>query len=238
MAKKRRTREVHLADESPHSTKQSRAWVFTLNNPPEGFCPSVWPSRRYLVYQLERGKGKSATCPGQLHLQGYIIFDAPKRLSTIRKLDSQAARAHWEPRRGTHAEAQNYCTKCDTRVAGPFTFGVPPSGHGSSSFSELKDMVDQGCTLEDVRNKHYGMYLRYYSVISRDICSRTPPRSWKTEVVVLTGRTGLGKSRWAHTFFPGAYWKPKSQWWDGYSNQSVVVLDDFYGWLKYDLLRS
>nr|QTE03441.1 MAG: replication-associated protein [Tarsiger cyanurus CRESS-DNA-virus sp.] len=34
----------------------------------------------------------------------------------------------------------------------------------------------------------------------------------------------------------GVYYKPRGQWWDGYTGQSSVVIDDFYGWIKYDEL--
>ena len=34
------------------------------------------------------------------------------------------------------------------------------------------------------------------------------------------------------------YYKPRGEWWDGYDNQKTVIIDDFYGWMKYDeLLR-
>lgn len=32
------------------------------------------------------------------------------------------------------------------------------------------------------------------------------------------------------------YWKQRSQWWDGYEGQPVVVLDDYYAWLPWDTL--
>lgn len=36
--------------------------------------------------------------------------------------------------------------------------------------------------------------------------------------------------------YPEAYWKQRSQWWDTYECHETVVLDDFYGWLPYDVL--
>lgn len=32
------------------------------------------------------------------------------------------------------------------------------------------------------------------------------------------------------------FYKPRGQWWDGYNGQPSVVIDDFYGWIKYDEL--
>ena len=40
--------------------------------------------------------------------------------------------------------------------------------------------------------------------------------------------SGTGKSRWVAATWPDAFWKaPESKWWDGYSGQETVVLDDF-----------
>ena len=48
------------------------------------------------------------------------------------------------------------------------------------------------------------------------------------EVWVLWGPSGTGKSRFVAACWPDAFWKaPESKWWDGYSGQETVVLDDF-----------
>lgn len=53
---------------------------------------------------------------------------------------------------------------------------------------------------------------------------------------MVQGPTGTGKSRWALESFPNSYWKQRSIWWDGYSNEETVVLDEYYGWLPFDTL--
>lgn len=30
------------------------------------------------------------------------------------------------------------------------------------------------------------------------------------------------------------YYKPHGKWWDGYTGQRNVIIDDFYGWIAYD----
>lgn len=67
------------------------------------------------------------------------------------------------------------------------------------------------------------------------------PRSEKTHVVVLVGKPGTGKSRYAYDCArrdhgDSVYYKPRGEWWDGYDGQAAVVIDDYYGWLKYDEL--
>lgn len=66
------------------------------------------------------------------------------------------------------------------------------------------------------------------------LCST--PRSHKTIVYIVQGPTGTGKSRWAMESYPDAYWKQRSNWWDGYAGHEHVIIDEFYGWLPFDLL--
>ena len=72
--------------------------------------------------------------------------------------------------------------------------------------------------------------LNYYRLI------KSKPRNHNTRVVVCQGPTGTGKSLWCQTNFPNAYWKQRSNWWDGYEDHEDVILDEFYGWLQFDLL--
>ena len=60
------------------------------------------------------------------------------------------------------------------------------------------------------------------------------PRDHKTVVIVLWGPTELARVADSnkHTLRP--FWKNKSKWWDGYCQEEHVVLDDFYGWIKFD----
>lgn len=61
------------------------------------------------------------------------------------------------------------------------------------------------------------------------------------EVYIYWGESGTGKTRKAIAENPDCYilTKPNGNntvWFDGYEGQSCVVLDEFYGWIQYDLL--
>lgn len=60
-------------------------------------------------------------------------------------------------------------------------------------------------------------------------------------IEVYWGASGTGKTRKAIDENPGAYilTKPNGNscvWFDGYEGQSCLILDEFYGWVQYDLL--
>lgn len=62
------------------------------------------------------------------------------------------------------------------------------------------------------------------------------PRNHPMEVLIYWGESGTGKSKKAFEENPGAYWKTKGPWWQGYENQETVIIDEFYGWLEYDFI--
>ncbi|KAA3676275.1 uncharacterized protein DEA37_0014711 [Paragonimus westermani] len=64
-------------------------------------------------------------------------------------------------------------------------------------------------------------------------------RSDKTEVWWLYGPTGPGKSRQAQTMAHGhiVYWKYSTEWWDHYSQEEYVIIDDYAGQWKIDFLQ-
>ncbi len=89
---------------------------------------------------------------------------------------------------------------------------------------------------EDIADNEFDLWVRYYRAFEKYICMKTKPRNFPVDVHVLQGPTGTGKSKWALDTYPGAYWKQRSQWWCGYCGHETVILDEFYGWLQFDVL--
>ncbi|AGC84158.1 putative replication-associated protein 2 [Cyclovirus roach] len=85
-------------------------------------------------------------------------------------------------------------------------------------------------------------YIRYHRGIKEYLKTTCPinPRTFKTFVYYYWGPTGTGKSRRslmeATSIEGGIYYKPRGEWWDGYHQQDNVIIDDFYGWIKWDEL--
>ena len=211
-----------------------RAWCFTLNNPDGLLDFDDFADARYLVYQMEL-----APTTNTPHFQGYVEFDRPKRLSAVRRILNAA---HWEPRRATRDEARAYCMKLETRIDGPYESGIwEIGGQGArSDVYSLHQMIKSEKSEEEILESMPLMWFRFHNAITKAklLVAQKHKRTEKTEVFLFLGPPGTGKSLYCAQNYPGAYWKSQDQWWDGYAGEETVILDEFYGWLRYsELLR-
>lgn len=213
---------------------RSKYWCFTVNNPEDyELGPRQWPEVKYCIWQKERGEN------GTPHIQGYVVFVGTKRLEWVKRHCS--ARAHWEFRRGTHAQAKAYCEKEETRIEGPHSIGDDadvPNGSGvRTDLSVLKTALDEN-DLPQVWQDHFSIMLKYYRGADAYLQkSRKRKRNFRTEVFGYFGETGIGKTYHALNTWPEAYWFPKGgKWWLNYNGENVVIFDEFVGDIQYTLL--
>lgn len=106
----------------------------------------------------------------------------------------------------------------------------------SDKLQEIQTAMKNGKTEVDIAEEHFDLWVKYNNAFRRYQLLLSQPRNFKTYVIVIWGPTGTGKSKWCTDQYPNAYWKPRSQWWDGYTGQDTVVLDEFYGWIPFDTL--
>lgn len=204
-----------------------RNWMFTLNNPDGEIDFSDFPEITYAIYQHEMGEN------GTPHFQGYLELSKKCRLSAMKKI---LPGAHFEARRGTQKEAIDYCSKEDTRLEGPWTYGTLKEQGKRSDLLTVKRRLDEGISEKEIADEHFPTWARYYKSIREYKRLKTPHREAKTAVIVIVGPTGTGKSYTARETLPTAYWKDNSLWWDGYDSNPHVIIDEFYGWIKFDQL--
>lgn len=225
-----------------------REWMFTVFQPnvvaaPLALLASLSPQVAYVAFQREVAPGT-----GRHHLQGYLAMEKPVALTAVKKLLGDPT-AHLEPTKGTPEEASAYCTKVDTRDpapdSGPFVFGVLPKGQGKrSDLLAVQALLDDGASDLVISEKHFGSFVRYNRGFALYRSLRATQRSWQTQAIVYWGPPGSGKTRAAASFDSPehTFWLPRpsgsgTAWWDGYSGQRTVILDEFYGWLRRDLLQ-
>lgn len=188
----------------------------------------------YLTYQRE-----IAPTTLQEHWQGYLELTSRQRLPGVKRILGDPA-AHFEARKGTGRQAADYCQKDESRKAGtlPVELGeISSVTQGErTDLMAVKHLLDEGKNEKEIADMEFTTWAKYYRAIERYKRLQTEVRDFKTDLFVLCGETGVGKSKICREVFPDAYWKPRSNWWDGYDGAEVVVIDDFYGWLPWDLL--
>lgn len=101
--------------------------------------------------------------------------------------------------------------------------------------------VAAGATQLDLATRYPSTWVRNYRALSVYAAMTQRGRDWPVEVLVYWGPSGSGKSRRARDVLPDAYWLARGNynqvWWDGYTNESDVVIDEFYGWLSRDFCQ-
>nr|QXP07666.1 MAG: replication associated protein [Arizlama virus] len=210
--------------------------MFTINNAESDDLPASFEAMGVVqcVWQAEVGAA------GTRHLQGYCRVAKKCSLAAMKVIH---ATAHWEPRKGTHEQAEAYCTKEETRAAGPWRFGAAPAPGRRSDLDAVHESLKEGRSLTQISDDHFGPFMKYSRGIKEwKLLHTLKNRSWHTEVRVYWGPTGTGKSRRAlHEAGPDAYWvlQPgtgQACFFDGYEGQEHVVIDEFYGWIPYAVL--
>lgn len=212
-----------------------RSWLVTV--PLEEMKCDEWSivdGLRYIVYQLEKGEKTS-----YYHIQMYLELVKPQRLSWVKNYIG-TSKCHVEERMGTREQARAYCMKEDTRVCGPFEFGEWVRG-GQGTRTDLQDacrLVKEG-GVKKVIEELPGMFVKYHRGLSLLEAEYTRPKGFtEVKVIVHWGDAGAGKTRACWDTDPDLY--PVSDgdklWLDGYRGEKTILIDDFYGGIKYGVL--
>lgn len=223
------------------------------------------PARAYLITYFEDGideerfreicvglehfrgaVGQVECCPEtkKEHLQVYVEFSKPTRVSAIQRV---IPGAHCEYRKGTSEEAKAYCSKEDTRLRGPWSSGQLSVSQGCRSDLEgIRDEIKEGHSELQIAEDHFAIWVRHHKAFQRYAQLRIESRSWITELYILWGAPGTGKTRHVYDLYgkdcvydwPRTGDRHGAIWVDGYDGRrhSVVLIDDFYGWLPLHLL--
>lgn len=212
-----------------------RAWAFTLNNyneDDEKRMNSV--ECEYIIYGKEIGK------EGTPHFQGYIKFKHAKTLKSVKKILGD--RAHLEVARGSPQQNYEYCSKQGNFITrGELPRCKAEGGRMEQDRWEAARMAALEGRYEDIPAD---IYIRYQSSLKRIRMEDQPkPKDLKTMEYYglwLWGKPRVGKSHYVRTTFPEAYNKGKNKWWDKYTGQKHVVIDEMqpeHNWMA-DALKE
>jgi len=204
-----------------------RGWLFTWNNYPATYRDTLDELEcRYVCAGEE-----IAPTTGTPHLQGYVYFSAQKRLSSLRRL---LPGCHLLPANGTAKQNRDYCAKSrdvDEQPNAVFyergNMPVDAAAKGEAERVRWQTAWDNA-KLGNIEAIPVDIRVRQYSAIrriQRDYMPSVESLSSPCGVWIY-GLSGAGKSRSVMDAFPTCYPKPRTQWWDGYQGESVVLLDD------------
>uniref|UniRef100_A0AAU6S515 Replication-associated protein n=1 Tax=Myotis capaccinii feces associated cyclovirus 2 TaxID=3139989 RepID=A0AAU6S515_9CIRC len=220
-----------------------RRFCFTWNNYTEA---DYNKAKLFIQDQCKYGIiGKEiAPATGTIHLQGFCNLHKPMRFNAIKKCLSNTI--HIEKANGSDLDNQKYCSKAGEI----FETGEPQSQGKRNDLQTMVDYVNNQpgiCNIENIAREHPTVFIKYHRGIKEWLRLHKPiqPRFEKTEVFYYYGSPGTGKSKSAleeataalqegETVANDIYYKPRGLWWDGYMQQRCIIIDDFYGWIKYD----
>jgi len=197
---------------------RSRGWCFTINN------PNTWDDldlercieeSKYLIYGKEVGEN------GTPHYQGYVYFSTVKSFLQVKEY---LQRAHIEKQKGPLSKAVDYCKK-----DGDFKeFGERPYGNDErkNQWKDVLQLARQG-DLQAIEDKYPMLFLRYHSKLSGLYRPERPLILDALENEWWVGPTGSGKSRSLWERYPDHYQKSLNKWWDGYTNQETVAIEEW-----------
>jgi len=225
----------------------SRAWLYTIFTVGNNFEPDLTSLSRVTAWfdQLEscvtQGKikyaiGQLERCPnsGRLHIQLYVFYPQPVRLGRLKSLLNLPVGYGWaQPRRGSHQQAVDYCSKEDTRTLGPYEYGRVSDNQGKRSDIDCGVEALKAGGLKRVAEESPSLLVKYprgFDKLAQYICK--PSNAFiKKEVHVLFGEPETGKTKWAYLNYPGLFRMPTpsySSYWAGdYQGQEEVLLDDY-----------
>lgn len=204
---------------------RSCRWSWTLFNYTEEMIEGVATAFKtneklsYIVWGRE-------VCPdtGRKHLQGYLEMKIKSGFRTVLKHAGLPQNTFICVSKGNAKENRAYCTKDGNQVV---ELGKARDGQGHrNDLSDVKEMVKQGCSLEeiaDVATSYQGLRsINTYRAIY------DKPRDFETKVVWLWGDTGTGKTLFARLITDNAWISAANgiEWFDGYYNNAYAILDD------------
>lgn len=202
-----------------------RGWCFTLNNYTDEELDRLKKLKcDYIIMQHEVSK------TGTPHIQGYMEFENARTMLGVKNV-TECRRMHLEPRHGTPQQASDYCRKQKSPYDKPLFEKGEVSHQGQrNDLIELKKEIDEGKQMEELAEEFPSLVIRYHKGIQKLIELKQKHRTEPPTVIWLYGKTGIGKTRTACEYTPDSfYMKDNTKWWDNYTQQKTIVIDDFDG---------
>ncbi|AOW44153.1 Rep [Mouse associated cyclovirus 1] len=211
-------------------------WCFTTNNYTDDdiyrlrTLGNAISTNGYLLFGYE-----IAPQTGTRHLQGYVRFPQPRTFPWV--VGELPLGSHIEQAKGTERANYRYCTKSNSFEE----YGQQKSqGQRSDLEHAIHELLHERQPLQQVAENNPSVFVRNFRGLHelRNLLIPVKPRDFRSDVYIFIGPTRTGKSQAAKSLAGESttYYKNRSNWWHGYRQESTVIIDDFYGWIKWDEL--
>lgn len=216
-----------MPDSSQMTGEKSHKYVFTINNYTADDLAAVKEiDCQRIRAGLEVGKN------GTPHVQGAIVFKSQRTIAAVCR--DLGGHAHLEVMRGTWGD-QKYCLK-DGNVLRCDDYTNQGQRNDLVKFREaIKRGADDIELLED-HLREVAKFPRLIGMARQAYSKRDSREFRRLEVIVIVGAAGSGKTKRAYDEGAYVFDDYEDGWWDGYEGEEVLLIDEFYGGIKYSKL--
>lgn len=199
--------------------------------------PEFTKETRYCIWQKEK-------CPttGNDHYQVFMKFFTGVSQKHIKQIWGSSC--HILTCEASDTKNIEYASKEETRIAGPWEYGENCNERERCDLKEIKNDIMKGLTVDKLTIENPEIYHQYGRTLNRieTIALRKKYRNWMTECDWYYGPTGTDKSKAAFdmdNFNPDTHYVVSvedSGFWNGYTGQETIIIDDFRGEIPYATL--
>jgi len=250
-----------VADEAAEAQGgQYKVWVMTINNPTktaEQYHTAINHRTpvKYMAMTKEQGESRTP------HFQVYLETEKKYRMTAI-KNKLRPLGVWLEPARGGE-KGRDYVMRTGDHadkpgfLEGPWEFGEYTKNQGKrSDLTTITDMIMKGSSLSKVATTSPATFVRFHTGLKalKGIIN-TKVRKWRTELHIITGVPGSGKSYTAkmeaekylidHKLDGDVYYYnapakagQDRYWFNNYDGESVMIINDFYGTVDIDTFKN
>lgn len=214
-----------------HAARPSRSWCITINNWTADDLTKVMavPVQRIIVGQEGEGPGETP------HLQGAVVFKKAMRMQAV--VNVLGGRASVRVMAGKW-EDQIYCAK-----EGKVVRMEDNAKQGErTDIVQYKDALKSGMdesVLMDKFPSQLAKYSRFEQRVKAIVAKKKSKKFRQIEVHVRWGEAGVGKTRPIMEMDDVYKFNDYEHgWWDGYEGEEILLIDEFYGGIKYSKMLS
>jgi len=205
-----------------------RNWQFTWQHVTKDNAEFEWLRVAVRAYPADYKIMAYEVAPttGMPHMHAYFQFHTAKEFKTVHNWGKKVANPHIECCRGTAEQNIEYLKK-----GGNFEeHGTAKVNQGQrTDLLQLTGMIDDGAELGEVARAQPENFVKFHKGIrAYQAAVKALPRQHRTACVWYWGAAGTGKSYTVKTRHAGRLYikEPGHKWWDGYTNQEAVLMDD------------